>query len=69
MVAHVMGALMAGSWSALPSPLVFTAWAAPCPDIDMFTVPIHEDLWSPEHLPYPHSGMPAQAAAFVAGKL
>jgi cutinase len=32
----------------------------------MYTVPTPEDLSSPAHLSYPHSGMPAQAAAFVA---
>jgi cutinase-like protein len=35
----------------------------------MFTLPTHEDLSSPVHLSYPHSGMPAQAATFVASHL
>jgi cutinase-like protein len=35
----------------------------------MFTLPTHEDLSSPVHLSYPHSGMPAQAATFVANHL
>jgi cutinase len=32
----------------------------------MFTVPTHDELSSPAHLSYPSSGMPAQAATFVA---
>jgi cutinase len=32
----------------------------------MFTVPTHDELSSPAHLSYPNSGMPAQAATFVA---
>ncbi len=32
----------------------------------MFSMPSHEDLLSPTHLSYPHSGMAAQAATFVA---
>jgi cutinase len=32
----------------------------------LFTVPTPEELSSAPHLSYPHSGMPAQAAAFVA---
>lgn len=35
----------------------------------MFTVPTPAELSSPEHLSYPHSGMPAQAATFVASHL
>jgi cutinase len=35
----------------------------------LFTVPTHDEMFSPEHLSYPHSGMPAQAAAFVASHL
>lgn len=35
----------------------------------LFTVPTHEEMSSPAHLSYPHSGMPAQAAAFVASHL
>jgi cutinase len=35
----------------------------------MYTIPTHEDMSTPQHLSYAHSGMPAQAAAFVAGKL
>jgi cutinase len=35
----------------------------------MFTLPTHEEMSSPVHLSYPHSGMPAQAATFVAGHL
>jgi cutinase len=33
------------------------------------SVPTPEEMGSPEHLSYPHSGMPAQAAAFVAGRV
>lgn len=32
----------------------------------LYTVPTHDELSSPAHLSYSHSGMPAQAAAFVA---
>jgi len=35
----------------------------------LFTVPTHDEMFSPEHLSYPHSGMPAQAATFVASHL
>lgn len=35
----------------------------------LFTVPTHDEMFSPEHLSYLHSGMPAQAATFVAGHL
>ena len=35
----------------------------------MFTVATHEDMSTPEHRSYPHSGMPSQAATFVAGRL
>jgi cutinase len=35
----------------------------------MYSIPTHEDLSSPAHLSYAHSGMPAQAATFVSGKL
>ena len=35
----------------------------------LFTVPTHDEMLSPEHLSYPHSGMPAQAATFVASHL
>jgi cutinase len=35
----------------------------------LFTVPTHEEMSSPTHLSYPHSGMPAQAATFVANHL
>jgi cutinase len=35
----------------------------------LFTVPTHEEMSSPEHLSYSKSGMPAQAAAFVASHL
>jgi cutinase len=35
----------------------------------MFSVPTHEDLSTPQHLSYAHSGMPAQAATFVASHL
>ena len=35
----------------------------------LFTVPTHDEMFSPEHLSYPRSGMPAQAAAFVASHL
>ncbi len=35
----------------------------------MFTVPTHDELSSPAHLSYPNSGMPAQAATFVASHL
>jgi cutinase len=35
----------------------------------IYSIPTHEDMASPAHLSYPHTGMPAQAAAFVAGKL
>ena len=33
------------------------------------SVPTHDEEFSPEHLSYPHSGMPAQAATFVASHL
>ncbi len=33
------------------------------------TLPSHDELFSPVHLSYQQSGMPAQAAAFVAGHL
>jgi cutinase len=32
-------------------------------------LPTHDEMFSPAHLSYPHSGMPAQAAAFVASHL
>ncbi|WP_372514470.1 cutinase family protein [Mycobacterium lacus] len=32
-------------------------------------LPTHDELFSPEHLSYLHSGMPSQAAAFVASQL
>jgi cutinase len=35
----------------------------------LFTVPTHDEMFSPEHLSYPHSGMPSQAATFVASHL
>ncbi len=35
----------------------------------MYSVPSHEDLSTPQHLSYPHSGMPTQAATFVASHL
>jgi cutinase len=35
----------------------------------LFTVPTKEEMSSPEHLSYPHSGMPSQAATFVASHL
>jgi cutinase len=35
----------------------------------LFTVPTKEEMSSPEHLSYSKSGMPAQAAAFVASHL
>jgi cutinase len=35
----------------------------------LFTVPTHDEMFSAAHLSYPHSGMPAQAATFVAGHL
>jgi cutinase len=35
----------------------------------MFTLPTHDELSSPAHLSYPNSGMPAQAATFVASHL
>jgi cutinase len=35
----------------------------------LFTVPTHDEMFSPEHLSYPHSGMPAQAATLVASHL
>jgi cutinase len=35
----------------------------------LFTVPTHDEMFSAEHLSYPHSGMPAQAATFVASHL
>ena len=35
----------------------------------LFTVPTHDEMFSPEHLSYPHSAMPAQAATFVASHL
>jgi cutinase len=35
----------------------------------LFTVPTHDEMFSPAHLSYPHSGMPAQAATFVASHL
>ena len=31
--------------------------------------PTHDEMFSPAHLSYPHSGMPAQAATFVASHL
>jgi cutinase len=35
----------------------------------LFTVPTHDEMFSAVHLSYPHSGMPAQAATFVASHL
>jgi cutinase len=35
----------------------------------MYSVPTKEDMSTPQHLSYAHSGMPAQAATFVAGHL
>jgi cutinase-like protein len=35
----------------------------------LFTVPTHDEMFSAPHLSYPHSGMPAQAATFVASHL
>jgi len=35
----------------------------------MFSAPSRDELLSPAHLSYPHSGMPAQAADFVASHL
>jgi cutinase len=35
----------------------------------MYSVPSHEDLSTPQHLSYSHSGMPTQAATFVASHL
>jgi cutinase len=32
-------------------------------------VPTNDEMFSPQHLSYPHSGMPTQAAAFVASHL
>ena len=35
----------------------------------LLSVPTHDEMFSAAHLSYPHSGMPAQAAAFVASHL
>jgi cutinase len=35
----------------------------------LFTLPSHDELFSPAHLSYQHSGMPSQAASFVASHL
>ena len=35
----------------------------------LLTLPTHDELFSPEHLSYLHSGMPSQAATFVASHL
>jgi cutinase len=35
----------------------------------LFTVPTHDEMFSAAHLSYPNSGMPAQAASFVASHL
>jgi cutinase len=32
-------------------------------------VPTHDEMFSPAHLSYQHSGMPSQAAAFAASHL
>jgi cutinase len=40
-----------------------------CTPSGLFQVPTQDEMHSPEHLSYPNSGMPAQAAAFVASHL
>jgi cutinase len=40
-----------------------------CSPNGLLQVPTHDEMLSPEHLSYPHSGMPTQAAAFVASHL
>jgi cutinase len=40
-----------------------------CSPGGLFQVPTHDEMFSSEHLSYPHSGMPAQAATFVASHL
>jgi cutinase len=40
-----------------------------CSPNGLFQVPTHDEMFSPEHLSYPHSGMPGQAATFVASHL
>ena len=40
-----------------------------CAQGAMYTIPSHDDISSPAHQSYPHSGMPGQAADFVAAHL
>ena len=40
-----------------------------CTPGGLFTVPTHDEMFSAAHLSYPNSGMPAQAATFVASHL
>jgi cutinase len=40
-----------------------------CSPGGLFQVPTHDEMFSPAHLSYPNSGMPAQAAAFAASHL
>ena len=40
-----------------------------CTPSGLFQVPTHDEMFSAAHLSYVHSGMPAQAATFVAGHL
>jgi cutinase len=40
-----------------------------CTPNQLLAVPTHDEMFSAAHLSYPHSGMPAQAATFVASHL
>jgi cutinase len=40
-----------------------------CAPGPLLTLPTHDELFSPQHLSYVHSGMPAQAATLVASRL
>jgi cutinase len=40
-----------------------------CAPGGLLSLPTHDEMFSSEHLSYPNSGMPAQAAAFVASHL
>jgi cutinase len=40
-----------------------------CTPGGLLSLPTHDEMFSSEHLSYPNSGMPAQAAAFVASHL
>ena len=67
-IAHWLGATVVVVSTLLFGPTVPASGDPVCTGA-MYTIPTQEDMSSPAHLSYPHSGMPAQAATFVAGKL